>query len=174
MVQLVDAFLGDLRLLCRWFVIVLFVTVVVVIHPSMIPQGGIGAVMATPRDEARTTDEVSGLEVHSRDDPNPDSQSHDPVHGGAEGRPPPGAGHKLVALLPSILDPVGRETRHEEPRRSGDTRRGDYHECHRDTALDGDDSPLSVGHPEADIDECDRGKSEGIDGRRIEPPEPKR
>ena len=102
-----------------------------------------------------------------------EGQDHDPVDGGAERWPPPGAGDVLAALLPRVLDPMGREPERKEPRRSGDARRGDHHECHRDTALD-DDDPPSVGHREADVDRGDHGESEGVDGRRIEPPERER
>src|SRR5439155_15505136 len=98
-------------------------------------------------------------------------QGGDPVDGGAERWPPPGAGDILAALLPRVLDPMGREPERKEPRRSGDARRGDHHERYGDTALNEDDPRSAVGHGEADIDKGDHGESEGIDGRRIEPPE---
>jgi hypothetical protein len=45
----------------------------------------------------------------------------DPVHRGAERRPPSGVGDELGALLPSIFDTVPSETNNEEPDRSGDS-----------------------------------------------------
>jgi hypothetical protein len=44
----------------------------------------------------------------------------------------------------------------------------------RAATLDDDDLRPSVGHREADVDRGDHGESEGIDGRRIQPPERKR
>ena len=101
-----------------------------------------------------------------------EGQDHDPVDSGTEWRPPPGTGNVLAALLPSVFEPVGCEPNCEEPRRSGDTRRSDHHECHRDPNLQGDDGPPSVGYREADIDGRDHSESDGIDGRWIEPPRP--
>jgi hypothetical protein len=58
-----------------------------------------------------------GPEVDAHHDLDRDDRSDDPVDGGAEWWPPPGAGDVLSALLPSVLDPVGREPERKEPRR---------------------------------------------------------
>src|SRR5437773_12009268 len=82
-----------------------------------------------------------GPEVDPRDDLDPDDQRDDPVDGGAERWPPPGAGDVLAALLPRLLDSMGREPERKEPRRSSDPRRGDHHEPPRDTARDQHEPP---------------------------------
>jgi hypothetical protein len=59
-----------------------------------------------------------GSEVDPRDDLDPDDERDDPVDGGAERWPPSGAGDELAALLPRVLDPVGREPKassHADP-----------------------------------------------------------
>src|SRR6266480_4828332 len=112
-----------------------------------------------------------GVEVEPRDDLDTDDHRNDPVHGRTERRPPSGSRDELTSLLPRIFDPMGREPEGKEPRRSGDAGGGDGDEAHRDTTLDDDDPRPSVGDREADVDGGDRGESERVDGRRIEPPE---
>jgi hypothetical protein len=44
------------------------------------------------------------------------------------------------------------EAEHQQPRRSGDRRRGEHHKDPRDAALDGQDDRPAVRHREADVD----------------------
>jgi hypothetical protein len=73
-------------------------------------------------------------------------------------------GHELAAVLPQVLGPMAGKTNHQQPRRSGDTGRGDHDEGRGDPHLDGDDPRPSVRHREADIDRRDQDQRERIDG----------
>jgi hypothetical protein len=94
-----------------------------------------------------------------------------PVDYEAERRPPPGVGHELAAVLPKVLEPVTGEAEDEQPWRSRDGSRGEDDECRSDTDLDGDYGAAPVGDREAYVDRGDEYETEGVDRRRIKPPE---
>jgi hypothetical protein len=74
-------------------------------------------------------------------------------------------------VLPEIFEAVAEEARNEQPRRAGDSRRGDNDEDGRDAALDGEDIPPPIGDSEADVHRRDQHQADGVDGRRVKPPE---
>src|SRR5215211_6601290 len=90
------------------------------------------------------------------------------------GGPPPGVRNELTSVLPKILEPVAREAEDDQPRESRDGRGGDDHEDRCDIQLEGDNDPASIGDGEADVDRRDQYQTEGVDRRRIEPPESER
>ena len=59
------------------------------------------------------------------------------------------------------------EAEHQQPRRSGDRRRGEHHKDPRDAALDGQDDRPAVRHREADVDRRYQGQRQRVDSRRI-------
>src|SRR6266536_475483 len=62
----------------------------------------------------------------------------------------------------------------EEPGRSGDARGGEQDERAGDGALDGNYLGSSVCHCEPDVDRCDQGEQESLDGCLVEPPDGER
>src|SRR5690242_14929225 len=111
------------------------------------------------------------MEPDADDDQHDHGRGDDPVHDEAERRPPSSVGDVVAAVLPEILEPVAEEADHQQPRRPGDTRRGEHDEDSGNDALDDDDGRPSVGHGETDVDRRDQGQPERVDGRRVEPPE---
>src|SRR5437588_5724138 len=110
-------------------------------------------------------------EVNARGYLDGDRSGGYPVDYEAERRPPPGVGHELAAVLPEVLEPVAVEAEDEQSRRSRDGRRGEDDEGRSDADLDGDHGGASVGDREADVDRGDEYETEGVDRRRIKPPE---
>src|SRR5215472_828557 len=86
-----------------------------------------------------------------------ENHGDEPVHGGAERRPPLCFGNVVAALLPEVLQTMACVAKDEEPRRAGDARGGKQDERARDGALDGDYLGPSVSYREPDVDRCDRG-----------------
>src|SRR5215831_2430074 len=105
-----------------------------------------------------------------------DGENHgdEPVDGGAERRPPSCIGHVVAALLPEVLETMACVAKDEEPGRSSDARGGKQDERARDGALDGDHLRPSVCHREPDVDRCNQGQQESLDGCLVEPPEDER
>ena len=56
------------------------------------------------------------VELHACHDLDSDDRCRDRVDDEAERWPPTRVGDELTAVLPQILDPVGDETRDEQPR----------------------------------------------------------
>src|SRR6266581_9699846 len=110
----------------------------------------------------------------SRNDLDDENHGDEPVDGGAERRPPPCAGNVVAALLPEVLETMACVAKNEEPGRSGDARGGKQDERASDGALDGDHLGSSVCHREPDVDRCDQGEQESLDGCLVEPPEGER
>jgi hypothetical protein len=110
-------------------------------------------------------------EVNARGYLDGDRSSGYPVDYEAERRPPPGVGHELAAVLPEVFEPVAGEAEDEQPWRSRDGRRGEDDEGRSETDLDGDHGGAPVGDREADVDRGDQYETEGVDRRRIKPPE---
>src|SRR5438034_8424021 len=77
-------------------------------------------------------------------------------------------------MLPKILQPVARQADDEQPWRSRHRSCGDDYEHRRDTALNSDNRPASIGDREADVERGNQYQTEGVDRRRIEPPEGER
>src|SRR3954447_17149588 len=125
----------------------------------------------------RTVSRVAGSrvrspgEVEAGDNGDGDDRGGDEVDGGAEGRPPAGAGDEAGAVLPHVLEAVAGQAGDDQPGRSGHRGRGDDHEGRRDRRLDGEDVPAPVGDGEADVDRGDQGKPEGVDGSGVQPEE---
>ena len=92
----------------------------------------------------------------------------------AERGPPPGVRNEVTSVLPEILEPVARKADNEQPWRFRDGRGSDEDEDRCDVRLDGDNEPASIGNREADVDRRDQDQTEGVDRRRIEPPEGER
>ncbi len=86
---------------------------------------------------------VLGVEVDAGGDQHDQDRCGDPVDHQAQRRPPARVGNKVAALLPQVLDPMAGEAEHQQPRRSGDARRGDHHKD------GGDPGRSSVGDGEA-------------------------
>src|SRR3954464_6657295 len=103
-----------------------------------------------------------------------DEPGGDEVDGGAERRPPAGAGDEAGAVLPHVLEAVAGQAGDDQPGRSGHRGRGDDHEGRRDGRLDGEDVPAAVGDGEADVDRGDQGEPEGVDGPGVQPEEGER
>src|SRR5882672_1150529 len=105
-----------------------------------------------------------------------DGENHgdEPVDGGAERRPPPCPGDVVAALLPEVLETVACVTQDQQPGRSGDARRGQQDERAGDAALHGDYLGSSVCHREPDVDRCDQGEQQSLDGCLVEPPQGER
>src|SRR5207244_3376083 len=89
-------------------------------------------------------------------------------------RPPPRVGHVVAALLPEVLETMACVAKDEEPGRPGDARGGKQEERARDGALDGDHLRPPVCHREPDVDRCDQGQQQSLDGCLVEPPEGER
>jgi hypothetical protein len=53
-----------------------------------------------------------------------EQHGHEPVDGGAERRPPARVGNIVAAVLPEVLEAMGRVAKDEEPARPGDACRG--------------------------------------------------
>src|SRR5262249_9521241 len=97
-----------------------------------------------------------------------------PVDGGADGRPPPCVSYVVAALLPKVLQAMACVAKDQEPGRSSDAHGGKQDERARDGALDGDHLRPSVCHREPDVDRCNQGQQESLDGCLVEPPEDER
>ena len=69
------------------------------------------------------------------------------------------------------LSPWPGEAEDEQPRRSRDGRRGEDDEGRSDADLHGDHGGAPVGDRKADVDRGDEYETEGVDRRRIKPPE---
>src|SRR5436305_920339 len=103
-----------------------------------------------------------------------EDRGDEPVDGGAKRRPPPCVGNVVAALLPEVLETMACVAKDEEPGRSGDARGGKQDERARDGALDSDHLGPPVCHREPDVDRCDQGQQESLDGGLVEPPEGER
>jgi hypothetical protein len=110
------------------------------------------------------------VKVDAGGDQHDENGGGDPVNDKAERRPPASVGNKVAPVLPEVLDPMAGKAEHEQPRRSGDACRSNHDKDCCDPGLDGDDGPSSVSDGEADVDRCDQGQRERVDGRRIKPP----
>src|SRR5262249_60121683 len=97
-----------------------------------------------------------------------------PVDGGADGRPPPCVSYVVAALLPKVLQAMACVAKDQEPGRSSDAHGGKQDERARDGALDGDHLGPSICHREPDVDRCDQGQEESLDGCLVEPPDSER
>src|SRR4029077_7641571 len=84
--------------------------------------------------------------------PEHETQGTQPVHGGAERRPPPCVGNVVTAFLPEVLETMAGVGKDKEPGRSGDARGGKQNERASDGALDGDHLGSTVCHGEPDVD----------------------
>src|SRR6266851_674514 len=104
------------------------------------------------------------MESGSCNDLDGENQGDEPVDGGAKRRPPPGAGNVVAALLPEVFETMARVAEDEEPGRPGDARGGKQDERASDGAFDGDHLGPSVCHREPDVDRCDQGEQESLDG----------
>src|SRR4029453_966969 len=71
-------------------------------------------------------------------------------------------------------DPMAGEAEYQQPGRSGDADRGQDHEPAGDRGFDGDHPRSSVRYREPDVDRCDQGHRQRIDGRRVQPPKAER
>jgi len=101
----------------------------------------------------------------ARDNLDSKDSSDDPIDDEAKRRPPPSISDELGAVLPKILEAMPPEANHEEPRRSGDARRGNHHKDRRHAAFDDDPALAPVGNGEPDVDGRDQHKTEGVDRR---------
>ena len=81
---------------------------------------------------------------------------------------------KLGAVLPQVFASVGEVAGDEEPRAERDGGRGEDHEQRGDSAFGGDDVAAAVGDGEPDVDGGDQCDGQGVDARRVEPPEGER
>jgi hypothetical protein len=98
------------------------------------------------------------VEVDPGDDRDDQDGCDEPVDSGAKRRSPSCVGNVLAALLPGVLEPVAGVTKHHQPRRPGDGRRGQQDEQSGDRTLHGDYPWSSVGHREPDVDRGDQGQ----------------
>src|SRR6185436_11139248 len=114
------------------------------------------------------------MKTGSGNDLDGENDGDEPVDGGAERRPPPCPGNVVAALLPEVLETVACVAQDEDPGRSSDACGGQQDECASDGALDGDHLGSSVCHCEPDVDRCDQGEQESLDGCLVEPPEGER
>src|SRR5215472_14864570 len=102
------------------------------------------------------------VEVGAGGDQDHEDRRGYPVDDQAERWPPAGAGDIVVAVLPEVFEPVAGEADYQQPRGSGDGRRGGHYEQPCDAGLGGDDSWPSVGYGEADVDRRDQGQRERV------------
>jgi hypothetical protein len=82
--------------------------------------------------------------------------------------------NEMTSVPPEILEPVARQAENEQPWRLRDGRGGDDDEDRCDICLEGDNEPTSIGNREADVDGRDQYQTQGVHGRRIEPPKGER